>query len=384
MLTMAVGHSDDVDPHDAIRAAIEQCRAWLGGLEPDAGLLFCTADAFDASLIRSVRDAFPGTSLVGGTSSAEISSVGGYLEDSVTLALFASDDVEFGTGLGSGLGRDLDGACRDAVEQALGRVKKEPRVCVVLHESIVVDPATVADALGRALPEGVVLLGGTSARSDFTQMTPTYQFRDGDVVEDGVAILLLCGPVSYSTAVGMGFRTIGTKGTVTRADRGGIQEIDGRAATEFLRRYVDATGPAAYSNPLAIFEDGEDFYLRAIRPSEPGSGALMTAGSVPVGAKVQLTTADADEVLRGTKDALERAVAAFPAGKRPEAALIFSCAVRKFFLGTRTRVEAEITRSVLGDLPTVGLYCYGEVGPISGVRTSRFLNETFVTLLLGT
>jgi len=110
----------------------------------------------------------------------------------------------------------------------------------------------------------------------------------------------------------------------------------------------------------------------------------MTAGSVPVGAKVQLTTADADEVLAGTKTALERALADFPSSAQPEAAVIFSCAVRKFFLGSRTRVEAELARSVLGDVPTVGLYCYGEVGPIPGTTSSRFLNETFVTLLLGT
>jgi hypothetical protein len=63
--------------------------------------------------------------------------------------------------------------------------------------------------------------------------------------------------------------------------------------------------------------------------------------------------------------------------------VIFSCAVRKFLLGTRTRVEAELARSVLGDVPTIGLYCYGEVGPIRGASTSRFLNETFVSLLLG-
>jgi hypothetical protein len=30
------------------------------------------------------------------------------------------------------------------------------------------------------------------------------------------------------------------------------------------------------------------------------------------------------------------------------------------------------------------MYCYGEVGPIQGGESSRFLQETFVTLLLGT
>jgi hypothetical protein len=336
-------------------------------------------------LIEAVRGAFPGIDVAGSTSAAEISSVGGYQEDSVSLAVFASDDVEIVAGLGSGMGHDVDAACRAAVEQALSGVTAEPKVCVVFHESFVADPPRVVEALTRALPRGVVVLGGASARSDFTTVTPTFQFRNDAVADDGVAIMVFCGPVAYSTTVGMGFKTIGAKGTVTQSDPGALREVDGRPATEFLNRYIDATGPAAYANPLAVFDDGSDeFYLRAIRPSEPGSGWLATAGSIPEGSKVQLTTADADEMLAGTKDALERAVATFPEGKHPQAALIFSCAVRKFFLGSRTKVEAELARSILGDLPTVGLYCYGEVGPVAGVSGSRFLNETFVTVLLGT
>ena len=47
--------------------------------------------------------------------------------------------------------------------------------------------------------------------------------------------------------------------------------------------------------------------------------------------------------------------------------------------------EAELARSVFGEaLPMAGIYCFGEIGPVRGVETSRYFNETFVTLLLGT
>jgi hypothetical protein len=59
--------------------------------------------------------------------------------------------------------------------------------------------------------------------------------------------------------------------------------------------------------------------------------------------------------------------------------------VRKFLLGSKTRTEAEYMRAVLGpSIPTCGMYCFGEVGPVKGAATSRYFNETFVTLLLGT
>src|SRR5919204_2114476 len=190
MLTMAVGHSDDVDPMGAVEAAIEECRSSVGPVQPKAGLLFSTFDAFDPAIIASVRGAFPGIDLVGSTSSAEVSSVHGYQEDSISLAVFGSDTVEIGTGLGPGLGTDVDAACRAAARQALAGLTGEPRVCIVMHESFVTDPPLVAEGLARALPEGVAILGGASARSDFTTVTPTYQFRNGSVATDGVAIMV--------------------------------------------------------------------------------------------------------------------------------------------------------------------------------------------------
>ena len=100
---------------------------------------------------------------------------------------------------------------------------------------------------------------------------------------------------------------------------------------------------------------------------------------------MQLTTAGIDEILGGTRQALQRACDSFPEGSKPEAALVFSCMVRKFVLGSKTRREAELVEDVLGpSVPMAGMYCYGEIGPIKGAPTSRLLNETFVTLLLGT
>lgn len=386
MLTMAVGHSDDVDPMDAIASAIEQCRATLGGLTPKAGILFSAFDSFDPAIMAAVGEAFPGVAVMGATSAAEISSIGGFQEDSITLALFASDSVDVTVGLGTGLGDDVDAACQSAARQALAATQLEPQVCIVIAEGFVVDPQLTLDAMARALPAGVVIVGGTSARRDFVTVTSTYQFCNGRIAQDGVAVLLFSGPIAYSTAIGTGWRTIGATGTVTRSRYGAVDEINGRPALEFLARYLDVTGPASYGNPLAVIEaGGDESYLRAIQGSDTASGSVILAGSIPVGATVQLTTADTEDILAGTKAALVRATAEFPAGSHPEAALIFSCAVRKFLLGSRTRIEAELARSVYGSaIPLAGLYCYGEIGPIRGAGTSRFLNETFVTLLLGT
>jgi hypothetical protein len=386
MLTMAVGQSDDVDPADAIAGAIEQCRAALAGRQPQAGLLFTAFDSFAPASLAAVRDAFPGVSIMGTTSAAEISSPGGYQEDSLTLALFASDDIDVTAGVGAGLGRDVDAACRAAANQALAGTSREPKFAIVVAEGFVVDPQLTLDAMARALPKGVAIVGGTSARRDFVTVSPTYQFCNDVIATDGVAVLLFSGPLNHSIAVGTGWRTIGARGTVTRSDYGAVHEIDGRPAIEFLARYLDVTGAASYGNPLAVIEaGGTESYLRAIQGSDPASGSVLLAGSIPVGASVQLTTADIEEILAGTKAALAQATADFPEGSSPQAALIFSCAVRKFLLGSRTRVETELARAQYEpSMPLAGMYCFGEMGPIPGTPSSRYLNETFVTVLLGT
>lgn len=386
MFKMAVGHSDDVEPATAIAAVVAQCRQALAGARPSAGLLFASFESFEPTLPAALREAFPGIRLVGATSAGESSSVGGFQEDSITLALFASDTVDISAGLGNGLRRDPVAACRAAAAEALAGTTREPRVCIVFAEVFAADPQLVLDTLRNALPPGVELIGGASSRTDLGPVVPTYQFCDERVAEDGVAVLLFSGPIASSVAIGTGWKAIGPQGTITAVRDNVIVGIDGRPALEFLSRYLDATGPASFGNPIAVHEDGADQpYLRVAVDSDREAGTVSVMGSLPVGARVQLTTAGTDEVLRGTASALARAAEAFPAGVHPAGALLFSCAVRKFVLGSRTGREAELAREALGpEVPFCGLYCRGEIGPIGKQAGSRFFNETFVALLLGT
>ena len=385
MFRMAVGHSDDVDPDDAIATAIDQCRSGLGGLSPRAIVVVASFPSFRPTMLAAVSAAFPGAAIVGATSAAEISSAEGFREDSVSVTAFASDVVDVTVGLGRGLETDLETACRVAVAEALEATEQPPRVCVVLTEAFVVDAQRTIDALAAALPDDVVILGGGSARDRVREIRPTFQFRGNEVADDGVAILLFSGPLAVSVAIGTGWRTIGRRGVVTRARSGIIETIDDRPALEFVSRLI-TPGPGLAANPLAVFEGpGDAFYLRTMLPIPDPPGAVLIMGSVREGLEVQLTTATTDEILAGAKASIADALAGFPAAATPEGALVFSCALRKSLLGSRTQVEAKLVRAALGvDVPVAGMYCFGEIGPVGEAGGSRILNETFVTLLLGT
>ena len=173
---------------------------------------------------------------------------------------------------------------------------------------------------------------------------------------------------------------------MTKASGAGVLEIDDRPAIEFYERYV-GLGQPPLGNPLAVYEDPAStvFYLRTPTSSDPATGLVGFFGPVPQGVTVQITTAGTEQIFEGTRASVSTALAAYPAGRTPEAALIYSCATRRFLLGTRAGHEVELVRDVLGaGVPVAGFYCLGEIAPnIADVDATQFHNATLVSVLLG-
>jgi hypothetical protein len=382
---MAVGHSEDLDAADAVASVLEQCGEALAGATPQAAFLFSTFDTDPQMLVSGIRGAYPDVQLIGSTSMAEMSSVLGYREDSVTLAMFVSDTVDITSGLGEGLSTDWEGAIRRAVAEARAGTDKEPRLCIAMPSIGGGDPSDLVRVLRDELGEDVPILGGGAApRVAGDPAGDAKQFFNDRIVDDAIPLVLFSGPLTYSFGVDTGWRPVGKKGRVTRVSGTLVEEIDGAPAIEFYQRYLGAEAKPTQANPLAVFEgDGEEFYLRVVVADPEADGAVRTTGGLPEGATVQLTVAVTQEIFDGARSALQKAVKAFPEGSPPEAALMFSCAIRKYLLGTRTGHEFEIALEELGTVPICGFYSYGEIAPVEPGSPTRFHNETMVALLLG-
>jgi hypothetical protein len=381
---MGVGQSDDVDAADAVAAAVAAARAGLGEVEPAAALVFVTTDIDHRVVLEAASAALPGIAIVGGSSDGEVASGAGYAEDSVTVALFASDTVGFAAGVGRDVYDDPAAACRSALEHA-GVDPEDVRLCFALPATFLEDPARTVAALSELLPPDAVIVGGGSAADEPAVGGRSYQFWGTEVLEDAIVLLCITGPLTVSTGWATGWRPTGNPATVTRAEGNRILEVDGAPFVAWFRHFVgEGSGPFA-SVLLAVWEEGsDDFYLRSVNLIDEETGAALTFGAVPEGATVQLAVATPDEILAGATRAMQVAAERFPAGSHPGAALLVSCAVRKMMLGTRTGGEYErlLAASPPG-LPMAGFYAYGEIAPFSG-GGSRFLNGTCVSILLGT
>lgn len=386
MFFSVIGHSDDIDADGAVAELLQQCTAELHDRAPQAGIIFAGHEMDHAILLDRVCDAFPDIELIGCTTDGELSSRLGFRQDSVVLVLFGSDRIEFTTGIGQNLSSDVAGACGRAIDAARCRASQDPTICIALPESLTASGQAVVEALDEKLGREVPVFGATSG--DGYELAKTYQFHGREVYSDSVPVLLLSGPLVYSAAIESGWEPLGEPGVVTRSDYTLLYEIDNRPAMEFFRRFLGPDGAPTPEFPLAILdENGAVECLRtALSEHQDETGAIRFLSEVREGARVQITTADRAAILAGCSTSVEKAFAAYPHGKSPEVALVFSCCCRRLLLGTRTHEEIGIVESVLGtEIPVVGFYGYGEIGPPeSSDRVSRYHNETFISLILGT
>jgi len=385
---MAVGQTDELDGEFAAQEILKQCADALDGQEPQAGLLLAAHDLDFEEFLSAVAAAYPAMDLIGCTTMAPMSSVAGYAEGSTTLTLFASDVLGFTAGLGTDVVSGVESATRQAVEEATGKTDKEPALLILTPSVEEFDPNAVMSEIGEVLGRTVPVFGGGAA-PDFPIAMPWLggiQFYGNQVLTNSLPVLLISGPLNVSVGVAHGWSPVGKTAVVTRSNDYKVYEIDGEPILDFYRHYLGIESEPAIANPLAILDDRTGrYYLRAPLEYDASDGSATFFGSVPQGATVQLAMATTDEILRGTEASLAEATAGFPGNTVPEGALIASCAVRSFLLGTRTKGEIERIRDGLDkDVPVSGFYAFGEIAPLGLDSTPSFHNETCVTVLIGT
>ncbi|MEH2080140.1 MAG: FIST N-terminal domain-containing protein [Nostoc sp.] len=381
MFKAVVGHSNDPDSLAASEEILQQCASSLAGDIPKAGIIFAAID-FDHSLIlQQIDRAFPGIELIGGTTDGEISSVLEFQQDSITLMLFCSDEIEIHAGVGRKVSEDPITATKQAVDQAKAKSIAPPKLCLTHPESLTTSGVSILNGLKLALGQYVPIFGGLAG--DQSRYQSTYQFFQTEVLSDSVPILLFSGTILFSHAVASGWHPIGQTSKVTKVDKNIVYEIDGKPALDFYHHYLGLL-PPSMEYPLAVFDENEgNFYIRAPIAYNQESSSITFFGDIPEQAIIQISEAGYEDILAASKASFINALDNYP-GTEPSAVLFFSCVARRQILGTRAQEEYQNTKLCLTDyLPACGFYSYGEIAPIDGISQTQFHNETFVTLILG-
>lgn len=381
VIEFVVTHSEDPDTRAALDDLLAQARERAGGRPVRAGVLLAGIDHDHATALAAIMDAFPGLALIGCTTDGEISSAAGYCEDSLLLLLFVGDGFSAAAGLGRDADRDAAAAADAGLAAARAGLSEAPRLCLTTPESLTCDAVVLGDRLRAGLGADVPIIGGTAA--DSWRFKRCLQFCGREVVNSGVPVLLLAGDFKLACGVACGWNPIGNASVATEVQGNILARIGERTALDFYQHMLGPHRVPSGEYPLAVFVEGDDYYLRAPVGYDAERGTIVFAGSIPPGARVQITTATRDGIVAATGSAVETALAAYP-GIRPVGAFVVSCAARKQLLGTRTAEEqALLRRSAPAGLPFAGFYAYGELSPKRAGEPTLFHNETFVTVILG-
>jgi hypothetical protein len=235
----------------------------------------------------------------------------------------------------------------------------------------------IISAMGRQVP----LFGGLAA--DDLKLQETSVFNASQVTSNGVTALVFDGNVIGLQGVAFsGWKAIGTSKTVTRADGNIVYEIDHQPALDIYKKYLDfgddpvAAVSLAGEYPLVLNRDDGSSVIRAPFTINQDK-SMVYAGSVPEGAKVRFGMAPGIEIVN---QAIEQMSAFKRQTPEVEALVLFSCKARHMALGPMVEDEISAVHK-LWDVPMVGFFTYGEIGPALHGGCD-FHNHTLVPVLI--
>ncbi|MCB1049477.1 MAG: FIST C-terminal domain-containing protein [Acidobacteria bacterium] len=377
---LAIGHSDQPDPFEALQSIFGQVQNALQRREPKAGLLFSGYEQDHDYCLQEIGARFPNLPIIGCTSYGEFSSAISYQEDSTAFGLLCGQGFEVGAGQGFGLQNDLQGTVKRAIDQALSQIKGPLQMGLAFVDGLSVSSQLVLEEIQKQLGPDIPIFGGSAA--DDWNFEKTILFFNERRSSDGLVLLLFSGNFQYSFGLASGWSAISQKVRITGAKGNQVFTIDHQPAKEFYKYYLGDHKRPSGEFPLIIHTASGDSYLRACIGYNEANGSITFSGDVPEGAYAQLTDATKEAILDAAQLSARQARERFQG--KPHFALCFSCAARRQVLGIRTHMEFEIISKEIGSkVPVLGFYTYGEFCPLQPQKPSLFQNESFVTLLIG-
>jgi hypothetical protein len=379
-----VGMSHHRHARQAGREAVNQALSLADIEQPDFVFMFASVGYDQQELLKSVREATGKAPLAGCSGEGVIA--GGEADESnfsVAVMVIQSDELRFENALVTGLAEDSEGAGRRLAEAFGPGMQPDAAALLVFPDGITVNfdrlRAGIEGRLDRRLP----LFGGT-AGDNFAWET-SYQYRDDDVVSDGVAAVLLSGRVHLTWEISHSCFPLGTERTITRASGNVIYEIDGIPVLEVIKEYLPEGewGQIIGNLPLGFVVPNElseyDEYVVRVITAQIEDGITLPT-EVAEGSAIWIMRRDQEKIGDGVRETATRLKTAI-GDERPQIVFHFDCAGRGKIVLREQQKAANLAqlREIIGPtVPWVGFYSFGEIAPVG--EQNIFHNWTAVVV----
>ena len=252
MIKASIGQTEHIDTLTAVKSVISQCRQNLRGDQPQAGIIFAGVNFDHRLMLDEILRQFPGIDLIGCTTAGEFSSSYGFSDDSISLMVFYSDDVEIGIGVGRSLSEDPKAAVKSAVIQASHSLSKPVSICLTFPDGFNKSFDPIMKMLNLALGHDCPIFGGVAGTLWKDNLMP-LQFYKNEILMDSIPIMIFGGPLDYSFSIANSWRPVGKQAKITNAEGRLVKRIDDFKAVDFYRYYLGDHSEPAREFVLSVY-----------------------------------------------------------------------------------------------------------------------------------
>jgi hypothetical protein len=383
-----VGMSYHHNPNVAGREAAEQALQQAGVSKPDFVFMFGSMGYDQHSLLRAVRETTGGAPLTG--CSAEGTIDGDDADESnfsVVVTAISSDELRWHNGLAKGLEADPRAVGKRVAKDLLPHLSSDTIGLFVFPDGVkdfVAPTENLVDNFFAGLEENLpserfLPLWGGGAGNNFNDWaSPPYQYCDDEVITDGVSYALLSGKARAGWAISHACIPIGGERIVTRGQGNIIYELDGKPAMEVFKEYIpegtltDDSDWFRYAVSLSLcfkapsYMKDEEYVVRGMPVVSMADGSITVQTEVPEGTSVWLSSRDKEKVSNGF-DRMAAQIKNQLDGGKPNLVFQFECGTRgKLMFRDQQKLELlkNFRQSLDPDVPWVGFYTVGEIGPV--------------------
>lgn len=340
-----------------------------------AGLFQVYSEVLEADVIRGVCDAiekfFPDTPYMGCSTSGNI--IDCQLSSRITVVCTI---FELSTTKLEIFQYDM---AKESVEDITGAIveetRKNPWVKAIEMFFTIPEGSTTkfCDGLKDIEPD-IQIFGGVSCSDDITSDDCCVFSKAGGFSESSIIIIFYGGDDFYVDSIKVtGWKPLGRKFHVTKSDGSILQELDGIAAYDVYRKYLNIKNDENFfynTLEFPLFYEHNDTTILRTPVASNADGSITMTSDIDIGSVVRISYGDPGTIIEIIKHDSQRI-----AGFGPDLLHIFSCAARRtFWTSKEPTYEIQPFKDIS---PSSGFFSHGEF-----LRTNGKLNQHNVTLVI--
>ena len=235
----------------------------------------------------------------------------------------------------------------------LASLNASPTGLLMLSTPLSIDCNIVLQDLHGRCP-GLPIFGGGAG--DYAGMSMTYVFDKDNILDAGlVAVALVSDDLFIERHAFLGWKPVGKRMKITKAEGFTVYEIDGEPAFEVYKHYLGVKADDefflnALEFPLLLHR-GSQVLARVPVLANP-DGSITFIADIKQGEFVQLGYGDISLILADARN-LQEKIKQF----RPQGVYAYSCGCRRFLMQEDVELELLPLEALA---PTAGFFTYGE------------------------